>query len=237
MTDGNVFDVITKRTKQLLDAEENYEIEFKQSVGGLDSADIVAFANSEHGGTILIGVKEDTGEKNRQRGKIIGCDVGDQERLNILSKSNSCIPKVDMEIYVENLKMKPFFRVEIAPGKNKPYCTAGGTYKIRGYGLNEVLDPGRLLSMFLESENDRFLKRFTESTRKLESTLESANSIVFEEISKMAKATEDMKKNLDRNLSGLSENIVNGKSEENALLRIEKKIDELVELNETHNKG
>jgi len=237
MTGGNVFDVITKRTKQLLDAEENYEIEFKQSVGGLDSADIVAFANSEHGGTILIGVKEDTGEKNRQRGKIIGCDVGDQERLNILSKSNSCIPKVDMEIYVENLKMKPFFRVEIAPGKNKPYCTAGGTYKIRGYGLNEVLDPGRLLSMFLESENDRFLKRFTESTRKLESTLESANSIVFEEISKMAKATEDMKKNLDRNLSGLSENIVNGKSEENALLRIEKKIDELVELNETHNKG
>jgi len=236
MTGGNVFDVITKRTKQLLDAEENYEIEFKQSVGGLDSADIVAFANSEHGGTILIGVKEDTGEKNRQRGKIIGCDVGDQERLNILSKSNSCIPKVDMEIYVENLKMKPFFRVEISPGKNKPYCTAGGTYKIRGYGLNEVLDPGRLLSMFLESENDRFLKRFTESTRKLESTLERANSIVFEEISKMAKATEDMKKNLDRNLSGLSENMANGKSEENALLRIEKKIDELVKLKERHNK-
>ena len=237
MTGGNVFDVITKRTKQLLDAEENYEIEFKQSVGGLDSADIVAFANSEHGGTILIGVKEDTGEKNRQRGKIIGCDVGDQERLNILSKSNSCIPKVDMEIYVENLKMKPFFRVEIAPGKNKPYCTAGGTYKIRGYGLNEVLDPGRLLSMFLESENDRFLKRFTESTRKLESTLERANSIVFEEISKMAKATEDMKKNLDKNLSGLSENIANGKSEENALLRIEKKIDEFLKLKETHDKG
>jgi len=237
MTDGNVFDVITKRTKQLLDAEENYEIEFKQSVGGLDSADIVAFANSEHGGTILIGVKEDTGEKNRQRGKIIGCDVGDQERLNILSKSNSCIPKVDMEIYVENLKMKPFFRLEISPGKNKPYCTAGGTYKIRGYGLNEVLDPGRLLSMFLESENDRFLKRFTESTRKLESTLERANSIVFEEISKMAKATEDMKKNLDKNLSGLSENIANGKSEENALLRIEKKIDEFLKLKETHDKG
>jgi len=236
MTGGNVFDVITKRTKQLLDAEENYEIEFKQSVGGLDSADIVAFANSEHGGTILIGVKEDTGEKNRQRGKIIGCDVGDQERLNILSKSNSCIPKVDMEIYVENLKMKPFFRVEISPGKNKPYCTAGGTYKIRGYGLNEVLDPGRLLSMFLESENDRFLKRFTESTRKLESTLERANSIVFEEISKMAKATEDMKKNLDRNLSGLSENMANGKSEENALLRIEKKIDELVKMKEKHKK-
>jgi len=237
MTGGNVFDVITKRTKQLLDAEENYEIEFKQSVGGLDSADIVAFANSEHGGTILIGVKEDTGEKNRQRGKIIGCDVGDQERLNILSKSNSCIPKVDMEIYVENLKMKPFFRLEISPGKNKPYCTAGGTYKIRGYGLNEVLDPGRLLSMFLESENDRFLKRFTESTRKLESTLERANSIVFEEISKMAKATEDMKKNLDKNLSGLSENIANGKSEENALLRIEKKIDEFLKLKETHDKG
>ncbi|HKL11070.1 MAG TPA: ATP-binding protein [Clostridia bacterium] len=236
MTDGNVFDVITKRTKQILDAEENYEIEFKQSVGGLDSSDIVAFANSEHGGTILIGVKEDTGEKNRQRGKIIGCDIGDQERLNILSKANSCIPKVDMEIYVENLKMKPFFRIEILPGKNKPYCTAGGTYKIRGYGLNEILDPSRLLSMFLESENDRFLKRFTESTRKLESTMERANSIVFEEISKMAKATEDMKKNLDKNFSGLSENIANGKSEENALVRIEKKIDELAKLKETQNK-
>ncbi len=233
MIDNNVFDVITKRTKQLLDAEENYEIEFKQSVGGLDSSDMVAFANSEHGGTILVGVKEDTDEKNRQRGKIIGCDVGDQERLNILSKSNSCIPKVDLEIYVENLKMKPFFRVEISPGRNKPYCTAGGTYKIRGYGLNEVLDPERLLSMFLESENDQFLKRFTESTRKLEATMERANRVVFDEISKMAKVTEDMKKNLDKNLAGLSENMENGKKEENALLRIERKIDEMVELTKT----
>jgi predicted HTH transcriptional regulator len=236
MVNDNVFDVITKRTKLLLDAEENYEIEFKQSVNGLDSADIVAFANSEHGGTILIGVKEDTGEKNRQRGKIIGCDVGDQERLNILSKSNSCIPKVDIEIYVENLKIKPFLRIEILPGKNKPYCTAGGTYKTRGYGLNEVLDPDRLLAMFLESENDRFLKRFSESTRKLECTIERTNRIVFDKINKMEEVTESMNKNLNHSMASLSENSTGENKEDYALLRIEKKIDELLKFDGIYKK-
>ena len=236
MANDNVFDFITKRTKLLLDAEENYEIEFKQSINGLDSADLVAFANSEHGGTILIGVEEDTGEKNRQRGKIIGCDVGDQERLNILSKTNSCIPKVDVEIYVENLKIKPFFRIEILPGTNKPYCTAGGTYKTRGYGLNEVLDPDRLLAMFLESENDRFLKKFSESTRKLEGTIERTNRIVFDKINKMEEATESMNKNLNHSIASLSENPTGENKEDDVLLRIEKKIDELLRFNGVYKK-
>lgn len=231
MENQNVFETVTERTMQLLNTEENFEIEFKQSASGLETADMVAFANSEHGGTILIGVKEVKGVKNRQRGKIIGCDVGDQERLNIMSKAASCIPRVEVEIHVENLKDKPFFRLEIPPGKRKPYCTSGGTYKIRGYGLNESLDPDRLLAMFIESENDQFLKRFTESTRRLERFMEETNEVVFNELNRIAEETKSMKKNIDSTLNHISWNQENGsrKGYESELGRIEGKIDRLLD--------
>ena len=99
---------------------------------------------------------------------------------------------------------------------------------MRGYGLNEVLDPDRLLAMFLESENDRFLKRFSESTRKLEETIERTNRVVFDKINKIEEATKSMQENLDCSMASLSEYSISESQEDSVLLRMEKKIDELL---------
>ncbi len=50
-------------TRVYLDMQEGLDMEFKRSVAGLDSQDLVAFANSVAGGTILIGV-----DKSKQQG-------------------------------------------------------------------------------------------------------------------------------------------------------------------------
>ena len=59
------------------------------------------------------------------------------------------------------------FRIEIPSGKEKPYCTAGGTYKIRGDGRTNTLFPGRLLSLFVEKQSELFFDRFREATKEI----------------------------------------------------------------------
>jgi predicted HTH transcriptional regulator len=93
---------VSKRARALLNGQENYDVDFKRAVSGLESDDMVAFANSRHGGAILIGVDEMKIADGRQRGKIVGCPVGDKEKLSIISRAESCIPPVEVQIIVEN---------------------------------------------------------------------------------------------------------------------------------------
>lgn len=167
------YNTLSARVKSLLERSETFDVEFKESVSGLESTDIVSFANSERGGTILIGIRETKSPKGQQRGQIVGCPIGDKEKLKILSKVNSCIPDVYVEIYVENLNDKPFFRIEIPSGADKPYCTSGGTYKIRGDGITQNLNPTQLLNLFETKESERFLRHFREAANVLETYLES----------------------------------------------------------------
>ncbi len=172
----------SKRAKLLLQHEEGYEVDFKESASGLKPDDIVAFANSSSGGAILIGVKEIKSLDERQQGEIIGCPVGDKEKLSILNRAESCIPPVEIEIIVENSNYQPFFRVEIPSGKNKPYSTAGGTYKIRGNGRTNPLLPPRLLGIFIENEGREFVERFRKATQDLESSLSNLKAETLEEM-------------------------------------------------------
>jgi len=171
-----IFKGMSSRARMLLARKEGLDGEFKAELNGLDPGDIVAFANSERGGAILIGVAEESDNHDVQRVEIVGCGVGDNEKQIILSKAQSCIPPVDVEIFVENLDDKPFFRIEIPSGANKPYCTASGAYKIRGDGRTNPLLPRQLLSIFMESESDKFFDRFQEATRKLEEELQQISS-------------------------------------------------------------
>lgn len=170
------FHNISKKAKKLLNGPEGYEIDYKQNVSGIDSEDFVSFANSDKGGTILIGVKEVVTEEGRQKGKVVGCSIGDEEKLTILSKAESCIPPIDIEIIIENSNDMPFYRIEIPSGKDKPYCTSRGTYKIRGNGRNNALLPDRLLQIFTQSEGKTFLKRFEKVTEGLENNMEVRDS-------------------------------------------------------------
>ena len=162
---------ISERAARLLNEQEDRHVDFKQSAAGMDTEDIVAFANTPTGGTILLGIEEAQKPDGRQYGKVIGCAVGDQERLSILSRAESCIPRIEVDVITENLGDTPFFRIEIPSGPQKPYCTSKGTYKIRGDGANKPLTPRRLLGLFLDSESEEFLDRFRKATEELDSQM------------------------------------------------------------------
>jgi len=171
MVEKREYKGISKRARILLSGQEGYDVDFKRSLSGLESEDIVAFANSDEGGAILIGVEEVKMSDGRQRGKIVGCPVGDEEKRKIIDRAESCMPPIEVNIVVENTDSTPFFRVEIPSGPEKPYCTSKGTYKIRGDGVNKPLTPQRLLAMFMQSEGQAFIERFRNATEELEKKL------------------------------------------------------------------
>lgn len=160
---------ISKRAQNLLNRIEDYDVEFKETVKSLETEDLVAFANSDEGGAILIGVRQ----TKEGKGKIIGCPVGDEEKVTIINKAESCFPPIDIEIFRENTGKKPFFRIEIHDCKNKPYSTSSGIYKIRGDGRNKALLPGRLLTMFVEIESKKFIERYRKATDEIEKRMNS----------------------------------------------------------------
>ena len=200
---------ITKRCANLLANEESYDVDFKLHVKGLTVDDLVAFANSPTGGTILIGVDEDINEIGRQIGKVVGCKVGDNEKMIIMNKANECRPPVDIAIFVENEDENPFYRIEIPSGQFKPYSTPKGTYLIRGDGRNLALNRDRLLQMFLDEQGDTFLNRFKNATEYL------GESIV--ETNKKLDIFGNTIERLQRELSNdIDENLVNSLNEQGA---------------------
>ncbi|MFP4344328.1 MAG: helix-turn-helix domain-containing protein [Anaerolineales bacterium] len=172
------YSFLSSRAQELLRGAETYDVEFKESLSGLRSDDLIAFANSPRGGTILVGVREYKTAEGLQRGKVIGCPVGDAEKLSIINRAESCIPSVELSIFVENSGKHSFFRVEIPSGRDKPYCTGGGTYKIRGNARVNALTPARLLHLFMENESQEFLTRFRRATADLERDLAETDAKV-----------------------------------------------------------
>lgn len=190
------FDGISDRARELLKHEEGLEVEFKQSQDALDIGDIIAFANSPRGGTILIGIKEKIADDGRQHGIVVGCRVGDKEKLKLISKVNNITPQLQVEIFVENLRKRPFYRIEIPSGPNKPYCSSSGEYKIRDDGHVKPLFPETMLEILLERESEKFRRRFEHSTTALE-----------EAIFRLAKSSKKELDDVEDNLRLLSEKI------------------------------
>ena len=165
------FKGLSSRAQTILAGDESYDTEFKEEMAGLKPVDIVAFANSERGGTILVGIKDSKIPDGRQQGEIVGCHISDEAKISVISKAESCVPAINIEIFLENSASKAFYRIEIAAGKNKPYCTSGGKYKIRGDGRNLPMGPPRLLQMFVDIEGQKFYQTFHDVTSELEENL------------------------------------------------------------------
>ncbi len=178
MSDKKTFKGLSKRAQFLLNREEGGDMDFKRSVSSFKSDDIVAFANSKTGGTLLLGVDEIKDERGRQIGKIVGCEISDDSKMTILNRANSCIPPIEIDVFIENDDALPFYRIEIPSGKNKPYCTSGGTYKIRDDGQNKTLEPRLLLELFLEKESNTFIDRFQAATKELDNILKVTHNLV-----------------------------------------------------------
>jgi ATP-dependent DNA helicase RecG len=195
---------LSQRAKQLLAREEGFDVDFKRSVSAVEADDIVAFANSKAGGAILIGVDESKNPDGRQIGVVVGCAVGDPEKRKILDKAHQCVPPVEVTVHVENRRDKPFYRVEIPSGPNKPYCSSGGTYKIRGDGRKNTLYPTSLLTLFLETEGGEFLRRFQQATSSLEQSVEETKKRIVTELGDLASSVAQMEFNIDQSLARIA---------------------------------
>jgi predicted HTH transcriptional regulator len=190
---------LSERVEELLGSQEGPGLDFKESVGALSADDLVAFANTDAGGVILLGVRELRDSRGMQAAEVVGCEVGDKAKLNILGKAESCVPPVEVWVILENGDgEKPFYRVEIPPGRNRPYCTSGGTYKIRGDARNEALTPDKLLSLFLETENARFVNRFREAASDLEEGLLEIKRKLLGEMGDIYRQVDSLRADLEK---------------------------------------
>ncbi|QEG22358.1 AlbA family DNA-binding domain-containing protein [Mariniblastus fucicola] len=180
----------------LLNREEGLDVDFKKN-SKLDQDDLVAFANASDGGAILLGVAEYTGSDGRQETEIAGCQLNDNIRLEITNRANSCSPPVDLEVIEENGSRKPFIRIEIPSGNSKPYCTSGGTYKIRGDGHNRALLPNEVLQILLANETETFVTRFREATDHVHEQLQQLTANLSQQFDSVFNDVQSIRENLE----------------------------------------
>jgi len=156
----NDYKSLTADTQRLLDGQEGRDVDFKAKPDGVKAEDFVALANAR-GGTILVGIEEQSSKHGKQRGIVVGCSIGDIVRQAFISTAASCRPTIDITIRIENSgSEKPIYRIDMLEGIDKPYCTSSGLYKIRAEGQNVAIDPPLMKAIILEKEaNDELLKQ------------------------------------------------------------------------------
>jgi ATP-dependent DNA helicase RecG len=224
-----VFKGISQRAKEALESSEGIDVEFKEALSGLNSDDIVAFANSDLGGAILVGVREVQKKSGKSKAQVTGCDVGDRAKQAVLSRAQNCTPPIDVEVFLENTGTTPFLRIEVPSGPHKPYCTSGGTYKIRGDGRIKALPPGLLLSMFVEKESHQFLTRFRESTEEMEHQLKELKEEFFSQLLEIDQTTERFRDEVEGTLSEIGQSAEAARNESEAASNLASEIHEWVQ--------
>ncbi|OME19932.1 AlbA family DNA-binding domain-containing protein [Paenibacillus odorifer] len=185
---------------KLIQNEENTTIEFKETVSGLKPEDIVAFANSSQGGVVIIGVRDKVSNEGRQKGTVVGCEISDSNRLMIMNKTQNCRPPVSLKISSVEIEDKDVYVVEIPSGEYKPYCTENGLYKIRDDGRNRALFPNELLTLFMQSERDKFITNFKDATENLEQQFTITREAIINETDKMIDMLKDFENSIQSSL-------------------------------------
>lgn len=166
------FKALTAKTRKLLDSPEGHDVDFKSDADGIKQKDLIAFANSANGGTILVGVQEYTNEDGVQRGRICGCTVDDVSALKIRNQAADCIPPLELEVITENINKKAIFRIEIPRSERAPHCTKKGEYSIRSDRRTRGLFPEELLATFLQKESEQFLGKFRKAIAETEEKID-----------------------------------------------------------------
>lgn len=177
---------ISRHVVRLLNEGEGQLCDFKRSPEAISTDDLVAFANTEAGGSVLAGVEERAGPGGAQVGFVVGCDVTDATVLQIANKALSCFPPVALEISIENLRKSPFLRIDVPPSTNKPHCTPKGVYCRRDGSRNRPIHPSELLKIFLESESRAFSERFESAADRVTNDILRLQENLDESIRAMA---------------------------------------------------
>lgn len=183
--------VLPTATGKLLSHAEGLEVDFKRDADAVKQDDLVAFANSG-GGVILVGVDESKGKNGAQKGKVVGCDVSDRERNNIVSRASQCRPAIAVKIAIETHGKLPIFRVDIPKGGL--HCTPNGTYKIRRDGQTDIIDPATMAQIIVELERKRILYYLRSAVRP---EIEDAQSEMEARYEAALAEIEDLRSQLD----------------------------------------
>jgi len=211
---------LSRRTQSLLQVSEGMNVDFKRDVSGIKSRDLVAFANTPLGGTILVGVDEYTDVEGVQRGEVVGCDVDDNARLVIVNKATDCFPTVELGIFVENIARKPILRIEIPPGHYKPYCTQRGEYCIRSDARVRALFPDELLAIFMDREGEQFISRFHDAVHQLEQQVGSIRHVLSAGMLDVSDHIHDLDDQLRRTLNRIGRLTDSNKKRSRDLLQV-----------------
>lgn len=120
-----------KELRMILQEDEGYKIEFKESLANIDK-EIVAFANSS-GGRIFLGITDDK--------KIKGVKITNKLKSQIQDIANNCQPSV--KILFE--KFKNILIINVREGEDKPYKCSSGFYtrigpKSQKLNRNEIIE-------------------------------------------------------------------------------------------------
>lgn len=185
MTSNRRIRGLSALTRSLLAGGEGDEVDFKKVPDGISQDDLVAFANSDTGGTILVGVVEQDAD-GAQVGAVKGCDVSDATILLITNKAVTCIPPVSIEIAIENLSSQPILRIAIPASPTRPHCTARGVYNRRDGSRNRPLHPSELLRIFLENEGRVFAERFESAADRIAADLTKLEASLDTSVKNMA---------------------------------------------------
>jgi predicted HTH transcriptional regulator len=187
----NDYKSLTADTQRLLDGQEGRDIDFKAKADGVKAEDFVALANAR-GGTILVGVEEQSDMHGKQHGIVVGCSISDIVRQAFISTSASCRPTIDITIRIENSESeKPIYRIDIPEGIEKPYCTNSGLYKIRAEGQNLAIDPPLMKAIILEKEANEFVARFKAAGDELLKQIDLVHQDLGEQIQRVEQAADE----------------------------------------------
>lgn len=135
----------------LIECGETSRVQFKEKLSSPDSiaAEMIAMSNSL-GGTILIGVKDKTGE-------IAGLSAGDIREYNgIIANvaTNNIIPLIHITTEILTVNDKKILSIQISEGINKPYKDRNGTIWLKqGADKRKLTDNQELLRLFQSSRN------------------------------------------------------------------------------------
>jgi len=112
-----------KQLKALIKQGESDVLEFKTSTSSIDSAmkTLCAFLNSDHGGTVIFGVKDN--------GELIGQEVTDKTRKEIAIELNKIEPRTKIDIqYVKIVGSRQAIVMQARPGDKAPYTYDGRSF-------------------------------------------------------------------------------------------------------------
>jgi len=190
----NEYKQLTAETNRLLRRQEGRDVDFKVKSDGVKAEDFVALANAR-GGSILVGVEERKDKNGKQYGVVVGCSISDQIRQGLISTAASCRPSIDIAVRIENLGTgKPIYRIDVPEGKEKPYSTNAGLYKIRAEGQNIAIDPPLMKAIILEREADEFVARFKAAADELLKQINQVHKDLDKQIRRVERAARDAEK-------------------------------------------